>query len=127
MKTQSRREVAMSSRIQTPQPADLGYNINMADAPRVFISHTSTDKAVIVKQLASDLRNAGAEVFYDEWSIQPADRLRDKISTGIRRCTHFLVVISARSVSISRFDPFAFQANRFQQVSPLPWEGRTTL
>ncbi len=70
----------------------------MASIPKVFISHTSSDKKILVKKLATDLRSAGAQVFYDEWSIPPAERLRDKISTAIRDCTHFIAVISNRSL-----------------------------
>ena len=49
-------------------------------------------------RLAKDLREAGARVFYDEWSLRPGDRLRDKISREIQLCAYFVVVLSVRSV-----------------------------
>jgi hypothetical protein len=70
----------------------------MASSPSVFVSHTSSDKKRLVAKLARDLRDGGAQVFYDEWSIRPAQRLRDKISDAIRGCTHFLIILSRRSV-----------------------------
>jgi len=66
--------------------------------PCIFISHSHVDKKRFVQRLALDLRDAGAEVFYDDWSIKPGERLRNRISAGIKHCDYFVVVLSVRSV-----------------------------
>src|SRR5580658_4004783 len=70
----------------------------MASNPKVFLSHTSADKPTFARQLAKGIREAGIEVFYYERSIRPAEKLLDRIQSGIRDSTHFLLLISVRSL-----------------------------
>lgn len=66
---------------------------------KIFLSHSSGDKALVVEKLAKMFRDNGTEVFYDEWSIKPADRLRDKISDAISECDFFVIVLSKRAIA----------------------------
>ncbi|MBI5165271.1 MAG: toll/interleukin-1 receptor domain-containing protein [Magnetospirillum sp.] len=65
-------------------------------SPIVFLCHAREDKR-LVRDLANDLRRAGAEVFFDEWDISAGDSVRQKIDAGIIGCTHFLYIASPHS------------------------------
>ncbi|TDC89296.1 TIR domain-containing protein [Saccharopolyspora aridisoli] len=60
----------------------------------LFISHASEDKSVIVKRLAEELREAGVEVWYDDFSLSAGDSLRESIDHGIATSSLGLVVLS---------------------------------
>lgn len=66
--------------------------------PRVFLSYTSDDIA-IAGRLAKALEGAGIEVWWDQWCISAGDSLRQKIDEGIGGCTHFLALLSPRSIN----------------------------
>lgn len=65
--------------------------------PRVFLSYTSDD-VEIAHRLAEALERAGIEVWWDKWCISAGDALRQKIDEGIGGCTHFLALLSPRSI-----------------------------
>jgi hypothetical protein len=65
--------------------------------PRVFISHSSKDKA-FVRVLVDELTQAGVKTWFDERALEPGDLLFQKISDGIRDTDYFLFVISKHSV-----------------------------
>jgi len=50
--------------------------------PKVFISHSSKDKA-FAEHLAADLKNAGLEVWLDKWEIEVGDSIVKKINAGL--------------------------------------------
>ena len=60
----------------------------------VFISHTSEDKAEVVRPLATALRDAGLSVWYDEFELRIGDRLRRKIDKGLANSRFGVVVLS---------------------------------
>jgi hypothetical protein len=69
----------------------------IGESPRefdVFISHASEDKGDLVRPLANALREAGLEVWYDEFELGLGDSLRRKIDEGIRRARFGIVVLS---------------------------------
>ncbi|QWG18797.1 toll/interleukin-1 receptor domain-containing protein [Bradyrhizobium sediminis] len=66
--------------------------------PHVFISYTSED-IDIARRVAEALRGAGIEVWWDKWCISSGDSLRQKIDEGIGGCTHFLVLLTPRSIN----------------------------
>jgi hypothetical protein len=68
-----------------------------AAAPKVFVSHASEDKPVVVP-LATRLRADGVEALLDKWEIRIGDSLVDKIFSGIDGCDVFLIVLSRISV-----------------------------
>ena len=60
----------------------------------VFISHTSEDKAEVVRPLARALRDAGLRVWYDEFELRMDDSLRRKIDKGLANSRFGVVVLS---------------------------------
>lgn len=67
------------------------------DIPRehdVFISHASEDKDAIVRPLANALREAGLNVWYDEFELRIGDSLRRKIDAGLANSRFGVVVLS---------------------------------
>ncbi len=66
--------------------------------PVAFLCHGSEDKD-LARQLATDLRSRGIDVFFDEWEIGPGDSIRQKIDGGLGRCTHFLALLTATSLT----------------------------
>ena len=65
--------------------------------PRVFLSHSKKDQDFI-KRLATDLRPARVDVWYDDWEIPPGTSLRVKIfEEGISGCDLFFVYLTQNS------------------------------
>ncbi|BFU43381.1 toll/interleukin-1 receptor domain-containing protein [Krasilnikovia sp. MM14-A1004] len=64
------------------------------EVPRAFISHDSRDKADFVRDLADHLRRMLCPVWYDEYSLQVGDSLRESIDRGLRDCGKCIVVLS---------------------------------
>lgn len=70
------------------------------DAPRVFISHASEDKARFVDQFATKLRSEGVDAWYDRWEMQGGDSLVQRIfECGIAEADAFVVVLSHTSIA----------------------------
>ncbi len=59
-----------------------------------FISHAGEDKDEFVRQLAEVLRSKGAEVWYDEFTLDWGDKLRRKIDQGLANSRYGIVVLS---------------------------------
>lgn len=67
--------------------------------PRVFLSHSKADRAHIDK-IATDLKSAQLDVWYDDWEIPPGASLRSKIfDDGIAKCDLFFAYLTPHSVS----------------------------
>jgi hypothetical protein len=64
---------------------------------RVFISHSSADKPV-ARQLASDLRNRGIDVWIDEQAIAIGSSIGGAIAEGIDSSDYFVLLLSGKSV-----------------------------
>jgi hypothetical protein len=60
----------------------------------VFISHASEDKDAVVRPLAESLRQAGLDVWYDEFELKIGDSLRRKIDSGLASSRFGVVVLS---------------------------------
>lgn len=59
-----------------------------------FISHASEDKSDLVRPLAQGLRDGGARVWYDEFSLTIGDGLRRSIDRGLAKSRFGVVVLS---------------------------------
>lgn len=72
---------------------------NRLSAPdrRVFICHATDDKP-FARRIATRLRQAGAEVWLDEWEIKVGDSIVERINAGLGAATHLLLILSAASV-----------------------------
>ena len=75
-----------------------GMNEPTNHVRRVYLAHASEDKAV-AKPLAEGLMARGIDVWYDNWEIGFGDSLRRKMEEGLGDCTHFVVLLTARSIS----------------------------
>lgn len=60
----------------------------------VFICHASEDKESFVRPLADNLRSNHVEVWYDEFTINVGDSLRESIDRGLASSRFGIVVIS---------------------------------
>lgn len=60
----------------------------------VFISHASEDKDTFVRPLADALRKENIEVWYDEFSLQLGDRIRQSIDKGLQQSRFGVIVLS---------------------------------
>lgn len=68
------------------------------DVPRVYLAHASEDHDTLAKPLAEALMANGIEVWFDEWEIRTGDSLRRKMEEGLANCTHFLVLLTPKSL-----------------------------
>jgi hypothetical protein len=59
-----------------------------------FISHASEDKEGFVRELAEALRDRGARVWYDEFTLKVGDSLRRTIDRGLASSRFGVVVLS---------------------------------
>lgn len=57
----------------------------------VFISHNKADKDV-AREIALFLAAENINVWFDEWEISAGDSIIEQISTGLRGCTHFIIL-----------------------------------
>ena len=63
----------------------------------VFLSYTSDDTE-LARRIAETLMAAGINTWWDKWCIYSGDSLRQKIDEGLADCTHFLVLLTPRSI-----------------------------
>lgn len=70
---------------------------NQGRVPVVFVCHASEDGDT-ARELASHFHSRGIDTFFDEWEIGPGDSLRQKIEHGLSSCTHFMVLLTPRSI-----------------------------
>jgi hypothetical protein len=60
----------------------------------IFICHASEDKKDFVDAFAEGLRKAGLKVWYDAFTLQVGDSLRDKLEEGIKNANYVAVILS---------------------------------
>lgn len=61
---------------------------------RVFISHTSSDKHILVRPLVKALQDHGVDPWFDEVSMRPGDSLVRSIDKGLIDCDFAVIVLS---------------------------------
>ena len=59
-----------------------------------FVSHASEDKEEIARPLAEVLREKGARVWYDNFTLTVGDSLRKSIDMGLANSTYGIVILS---------------------------------
>jgi len=67
-------------------------------APRVFLSHSSHDKA-FVRRLTNDLNALNLNLWLDERELRPGDSIVGGIDKGLREADYLVVVLSQASVA----------------------------
>ena len=60
----------------------------------LFISHASEDKEVFARPLAVALAEKGLQVWYDEFSLNPGDSLRQSIDDGLATSKYAILILS---------------------------------
>lgn len=60
----------------------------------LFISHASEDKESLVRPLAVSLEESGLNVWYDEFTLNPGDSLRESIDKGLANSNYAVLVLS---------------------------------
>lgn len=80
---------------------DQKYADSMAhsERPLAFISHDSRDKDGFVRNLALELFKRGCSIWYDEYSLNVGDSLREKIEKGLKEAKKCVVVLSPHFLS----------------------------
>ena len=66
--------------------------------PRIFLSHSHSDK-FFARRVATQLRTAGAKVWFDEAELSIGDSIIDRISDGLIDATHLAIILSPNSVN----------------------------
>jgi hypothetical protein len=66
--------------------------------PNVFISHRKTD-AQMAEQLATEVSNAGHEVWFDEWNINLGDSIVERIDEGLEGSNYLVLCYSSSGMS----------------------------
>lgn len=76
------------------------YDQNYVDAnerlvrPYAFICHDTRDKEKIARPLAQRLRKVVGPVWYDEYSLEVGDSLRESIEDGLKRSDRCVLILS---------------------------------
>lgn len=73
-----------------------------ATAPDAFLSHSSRDKSLFARPLVECLAEHGANIWYDEYSLQPGDSLSASIDEGLSTAQCGLLVISPAFIQTAR-------------------------
>lgn len=71
----------------------------MSATPSAFISHDSRDKDSIARPIATQLRQFGHNIWYDEFSLEPGDSLRESIEAGLKECRKCIVILTPNFLS----------------------------
>ncbi len=67
---------------------------SMNEKPLAFISHDSRDKDGLVRDLVNELKQRDCPVWYDEYSLQVGDSLRESIENGLTNAPKCILIIS---------------------------------
>lgn len=67
--------------------------------PCVFISHASSDREAVEREIISPLRAHGLDAWYSTHDIQTAYEWERQIYNGLMKCDWFLVALSPRAVN----------------------------
>jgi hypothetical protein len=74
--------------------ATYAERMDKRQTPDAFIAHDSQDKANIARPLAVSLSQGPCKVWFDEFSLEVGDRLRDKIESGLKTCKKCILVLT---------------------------------
>lgn len=71
--------------------------IETAGARKVFLSYAGED-AVLAEKIGRALMAKGIDTWWAGWSLAAGDSIRQKIDEGLSDCTHFVVLLTPRSI-----------------------------
>lgn len=67
---------------------------NKIEKPYAFVSHDSRDKDIIAKPIVQGLTKNGCHVWYDEYSLNIGDSLRESIEKGIKEAKKCILILT---------------------------------
>ncbi|PDS23370.1 toll/interleukin-1 receptor domain-containing protein [Flavobacterium branchiophilum] len=67
---------------------------NISEKKLAFISHDSRDKEIYARPLSLKLQQNECPVWYDEYSLNIGDSLRESIEKGIKECSKCVLILS---------------------------------
>jgi membrane protein YdbS with pleckstrin-like domain len=73
-----------------PDPSAIG--------PKVFVSHSSKDRALVEREIIQLLERHGIDTWYARHDIAGAEQWHDKIAGALKDCRSFIVVLTPNSV-----------------------------
>jgi hypothetical protein len=73
--------------------------IEQRSRPMAFISHDSRDKETTARPLAVSLSQTLCPVWYDEFSLNVGDSLREKIEKGLKECKRCILILTPNFLS----------------------------
>lgn len=80
------------------------------DRPTVFLGHDSADKDSLVRELAHLINGKEIQVWYDEISLKPGDRLRKSLDAGLEGADYFMPVVTENWMQNDRYAEYEFDA-----------------
>jgi hypothetical protein len=80
------------------------------ETPLAFISHDSRDKEAVARPIATTLQRMMCPVWYDEFSLNVGDRLRESIEKGLKECKKCILVLSPNFLSNSGWTKVEFNS-----------------
>ncbi|MCS5707940.1 toll/interleukin-1 receptor domain-containing protein [Candidatus Berkiella cookevillensis] len=80
------------------------------EKPLAFISHDSRDKKQVALPIAIGLQRLLCPVWYDEFSLQVGDNLRESIEKGIKETKKCVLIISKNFISNSGWTKTEFDS-----------------
>lgn len=84
--------------------------------PLAFISHDSKDKDTLVRDLAKEMISLNCPVWYDEYTLEIGDNLREKIETGIKEAKYCIIILSENYVSNKRWAKSEFDSIFIKEI-----------
>ncbi len=80
------------------------------DRPKAFISHDTRDKDLIARNIATGLSSRLCPVWYDEYSLNIGDSLRESIEKGIKEAHKCILVLTPNYLTNSGWGKTEFNS-----------------
>ncbi len=87
------------------------------EKPLVFISHDSRDKDTLVRELAHEMTIQRCPVWYDEFSLNVGDSLRQCIENGLKEAEKCIVVLSPNFFANNGWSKAEFDSIYIREIS----------
>jgi TIR domain len=93
-----------------------------SERPKVFVSYARSDSQFVLK-LARDLREAGANLWVDQFDIPLGARWDRSVQAALNACPGFLVILSPSAVdSENVMDEVSFALSKNKKIVPVLYQ-----